>query len=150
MKTAKIAFLLAVAVGALVAFQARQAWAQVGILPIERSQPYYQVRLVNDMGYPIRVKMVRFGQGNYLEEDLPRGFSKTYNLYAGERVLCVWNQQQILTLAAQVNVDGSGTLRIRPIAYAYGAAPQGVPRAEAGRPREAMEPLPRLRLDRDN
>ena len=120
--------------------------AQIGRLPIQPNQPYHSVRLVNEMGYPIRVKMVRYGSGRYLEEDLSRNGSVTRDLYAGDRVLCVWSRDQRLTLAAQVDVEMSGTLRIRPIAYpAAGAAPMGAPRR--GTPRQTMEPLPRLKLE---
>ncbi len=123
--------------------------AQIGRLPIRPIQQAYEVRLVNEMGYPIRVKMVRYGSGQYLDEDLPRGGSTTRQLYAGERVLCVWNRNETLTLAAQVNVDTSGTLRIRPIEYPYAAtrsAPRGTPRREAAG--GAMEPLPRLKMEK--
>ena len=134
------------AVLSLLAILVSVAVAQVGVLPIQPNQPYHTVRIVNEMGYPIRVKMVRYGSGRYLEEDLSLNRSVSRDLYAGERVLCVWNRQQRLTLAAQVNVDTSGTLRIRPIAYpAAGAAPLGAPRR--GTPRESMEPLPRLKLE---
>ena len=122
--------------------------AQVGRIQIRPNQRSHEVRLVNEMGYPIRIKMVRYGSGRYLEEDLGPNQSTTRQLYAGERVLCVWNRRQILTLAAQINVDTSGTLRIRPIAYPYAAQ---APRAGApvrGAPKRAMEPLPRLKLEK--
>jgi hypothetical protein len=134
-----------VAVVSLAALLAGATRGQIGRLPIQPSQSSYTVRLVNEMGYPIRVKMVRFGSGRYLEEDLSRNGSVTRELYAGERVLCVWSRDQTLRLAAQVDVDTSGTLRLRPIAYpAAGAAPRAVPQ---GAPRQSMEPLPRLKLE---
>ena len=121
--------------------------AQIGRLPIQADPSSYRVRFVNEMGYPVRVKMVRFGSGRYLEEDLARGSSVTRELYAGERVLCVWSRDQTLRLAAQVNVDTAGTLRIRPIAYSPAeAAPLGAPRGKPAR-RQSMEPLPRLKLE---
>lgn len=123
--------------------------AQVGRLPIEPRQQAYEVRLVNEMGYPIRLKMVRYGSGQYLDVDMPRNSSTIRQLYAGERVLCVWNQGRTLTLAAQVNVDTAGTLRIRPIAYPYAAAESApVGGARRGQPKRAMEPLPRLKLEK--
>jgi hypothetical protein len=143
MKKKLAAFLVALSVAAVVA---GVTTAQVGVLPIQPNQPYHRVRFVNEMGYPIRVKMVRYGSGRYLEEDISRSGSVARDLYAGERVLCVWNRNQRLTLAAQVNVDTSGTLRIRPISYpAAEAAPLGAPRS--GTPRQSMEPLPRLQLE---
>jgi hypothetical protein len=120
--------------------------AQIGRLPIEPRRPYYDVRIVNEMGYPVRVKMVRYGSGRYLEEDLSRGGSVMRQLYAGERVLCVWNRSERLTLAAQVNVNTSGTLRLRPIAYPVGEpGPLGAPRRSEAR--GAGDPLPRLQVE---
>ena len=95
-----------------------------------------------------RFLVLRYGSGQYLDEDLPRGGSTTRQLYAGERVLCVWNRNQTLTMAAQVNVDTAGTLRIRPIEFPYAArsAPRdGTRRSEA---KGSLEPLPRLKLDK--
>lgn len=133
----------------LVAVAAGVTTAQMGRLPIQPIQPSqtsYKVRLVNEMGYPIRIKMVRFGSGRYLEEDLSRTGSVTRELYAGERVLCVWDRSQRLTFAAQVNVDTSGTLRLRPMAYpAAGASPLGAPLR--GKARQSADPLPRLKLE---
>jgi hypothetical protein len=135
-----------VAVLSLAALLAGVTRGQIGSLPIQPSQSSHKVRFVNEMGYPIRVKMVRFGSGRYLEEDLPRNGSVTRELYAGERVLCVWDRDQRLTLAAQVDVEVSGTLRIRPIAYpAAEARPLGAPRR--GAPRQSMDSLPRLMLE---
>jgi hypothetical protein len=137
------------AVGASVAVLAGVTTAQIGRLPIQPIEPVqasYQVRLVNEMGYPIRIKMVRYGSGRYLEEDLSRSGSVTRELYAGERVLCVWDRSQRLTLAAQVNVDRAGTLRLRPIAWpAAEAGPLGAARrSQAG---QSADPLPRLNVE---
>lgn len=139
--------------------------AQFGRLPIEPERESYRVRLVNEMGYPIRVKMVRYGMGRFLEEDLPRGGGITRRLYAGERVLCVWDRNEQLTLAAQVNVNRSGTLRLRRIPQVFGpGAPRAFgenrPRTFGGEParrddgrrdREQQgptaEPLPRLQIE---
>ncbi len=134
---------------AVMALQSQVARSQVGNLQIEPNQQSYEVRLVNQMGYPIRLKMVRYGEGRFLEVDLPTNASTTRQLYAGERVLCVWNHQRFLTLAAQVNVDSSGTLRIRPVEYPYAArAEAAAPGAPRTRAKESMEPLPRLKLEK--
>ena len=149
----KWCMLTLVALVALLILQSQVVQSQVGDLQIEPNQQAYQVRLVNQMGYPIRLKMVRYGRGNYLEVDLPANGSTTRQLYSGERVLCVWDRQQFLTLAAQVNVDSSGTLRIRPIDYPYAAraeeaAEPAAPGAPRVRAKQSMEPLPRLKLDK--
>ena len=140
-------FALATSCLLLAALAPTPSRAQVGVLPIQPNQASYSVRLVNEMGYPIRVKMVRFGSGRYLEEDLRVNGSVTRELYAGDRVLCVWNRGQTLTLAAQVNVNTSGTLRIRPVSFPMAAQAEsaGTPRRRGGA--AAMEPLPRLKLE---
>lgn len=144
----KSSILAATVLAAVVVAWAGVTSAQIGRLPIEPNRASYEVRLVNEMGYPIRVKMVRYGTGQYLEADLKTNGSITRQVYAGDRVLCVWNRNELLTLAVQVNVDSSGTLRLRPLSQPYAAQPAPLGGPRRGTAESPAEPLPRLSIER--
>ena len=54
--------------------------------------------------------------------DMNSGGATTQNFYAGQRVVCVWDRRKTLLLAARVDVNHGGTIRLRRPAT-YSAAP---------------------------
>lgn len=120
------------------------AWGQFEIEP-ERGNAH-RVRLVNEMGLPICVKIVGHGQRAFFHVDLGRNRSVVQLLYAGPRVLCVWDDRTgDLLVAASIDVNRSGTLRLRPIYFGAEGEPGAVPHAR--RPREGGAGLPSLEIE---
>lgn len=132
-------------VGALVVLSiawAGQCHAQYQIESEPRRASSYRVRVINEMGRPICVKIIPYGRNTFFHADLGRGQSIVQELYAGQRVLCVWDDNSgDLLVAGAVNINRNGRLRIRPLfaaapaegglgAKPRAAAPHGLPSIE--------------------
>jgi hypothetical protein len=111
-----------------------QCFAQYQVEPERAQRRSYRVRVANEMGRPICVKIIPYGRSGYFHADLNTGDSETQDLWAGQRALCVWDDKTgELLIAAGVNVHRSGVLRIRPL-YAAAAAEPG----KAAEPRRTV------------
>ena len=106
--------------------------AQLTIQPGHPSGEAYRVRVVNEMGVPIRVKIMSYDHHNYFQADLGRGQSHAYPLWAGDRVVCVWdNRSGDVILTSPLVVDRPGILRLQSFfempggPVPRGAAPRG-------------------------
>jgi hypothetical protein len=111
-----------------------RCYAQYQVEPERRRPSSYRVRVVNEMGQPICVKIIPYGHSNYFHADLGPRESETRDLWSGQRALCVWDDKTgELLIAAEVKINRNGVLRIRPL-YAAASAEPG--KAEA--PRRAM------------
>jgi hypothetical protein len=129
---------LLLAIGVTVANFATIASAEPFIESREPSA--YRVRIVNDMGYPIRVKIMGFRQDAHFVIDLDEGEATTQKFFAGQRVVCVWNRNRRLRMAASVDFDRSGVMRLQSHDHnAFGA--------DRSRGNEAGMPM--LRLEKE-
>jgi hypothetical protein len=107
----------------------------------------YRVRIVNQLGTAVRVKIIGFRRDAHFTADLPKGYAVSQNLYSGSRVVCVWDREERLLMAARVRVASNGTLRLRPIFWGAAAAPgEAAPAARAER-RGEDEVLPLIELE---
>jgi hypothetical protein len=115
------ALLLSALLAGLSSLSAQQCSAQYQVEPESAHHYSYRVRVVNQMGRPICVKIIPYGHSNYFHADLGSNQSATRDLWAGQRVLCVWDDRNgKLLIAAQVNIKRNGVLRIRQLAMAAG------------------------------
>jgi hypothetical protein len=137
-----ILLVLLVAVGAITLPGVRYLQAQIGRIRVENS--YYRIRVVNELGEWARVGMIGYDRDANLRVELRQGTSWTGNLYAGERVVVAWDRHRNLIFASEVEIDRSGTVRLRPM-LAY-QAPDGR-RPGAMGPAERSSPLPRIGIE---
>ena len=73
----------------------------------------YRIRVRNEMGRAICVKIIPYGRSTYFHADLGCGESEVDRLWGGHRVVCVWDDRTGRVLAAGgVYVGRSGILRI--------------------------------------
>lgn len=134
--------LLGAAAVVAVGIVAWQGWGQQYEIEAEA----YRVRVVNQMGIPICVKIIPYGRDTYFHADLRPGQSMVQNLYAGHRVMCVWDDRNgRLVIAAGLLVNRDGVLRIRPL-YVATPAPGA---AEDATPRAAAAGLPAVEIEED-
>lgn len=111
-------FLSMGAMGILAALDAT-ADAQFAIEPEPVRNRAYRVRVINEMGTRICVKIIPYVRPTMFHADLADGQSVVQNLYGGHRVMCVWDDTTgDLLIAAGVMVNRHGRLRIRPVASA--------------------------------
>jgi hypothetical protein len=111
---------------------------------------WHRVRVVNDMGRAICVKIIPYGRNNYFHADLGPGQSNTDDLWDGQRAMCVWDDRSgELLIAASVIVNRNGVLHVRPL---FAAAAAGAPKA-AAEPARAAEPaaprMPSMQIEGD-
>jgi hypothetical protein len=114
--------------------------AEVGRLSVERD--YYRIKVVNEMGTWVRVGMIGYRDDANLRVNLREGTYWRGNLYGGQRVVVAWDREQNLILAAEVQINGSGTLRLRSALPMLAPSQEGPARSE-GR----TSPLPRMTLE---
>jgi len=115
--------------------------AQIGRDVIQAN--YYRVKVVNELGEPVRVGMIGYDRDANLRVDLRTGGSWTGNLYAGQRVVVAWDRNRNLVHAAEVEIDRSGTLRLQSMQPML--APQS--REPRLRAQERPSPLPRMTIE---
>lgn len=82
-------------------------------LEIEPSSTAYRLTVINETGQEIRLRFIGYQEGANFLSDMYINGSTTQNFYAGERVVCVWNRSRKLLMAARINVNKEGTLRLR-------------------------------------
>ena len=101
----------------------------------------HDVEIVNQVGVSIRLKLMGYQEGAQFVIDLRPGQRVKQRLFAGERVLCVWDQKQQLRIAGSVDVSRAGRLVLR--------APQNQPQRPKGSatPMAAPSPLPKLVIE---
>lgn len=135
--------------GLCVALAAAAAWRCYGQYEVEsdaRQARAYRVRVINEMGRAICVKIIPYGHSNYYHADLGRGESETRDLWAGQRALCAWDDRNgQLLIVASVNINRNGRLRIRP---QFAAAPAEARAAEQPRG-VAPAGIPSLEIERE-
>ena len=106
----------------------------------------YRVRVLNDMGQDICVKIIPYGRANYFHANLAPNRSKTSQLWSGDRVVCVWDDKtgEVL-LTTGVHINRNGLLRIRPVwamrLKTYGAH---------SRPKSAAPAILMLKIEPEN
>jgi hypothetical protein len=111
--------LLSIAGLIFIAIAAVICHAQYEIQPEAPRARIYRVRIVNEMGRSICVKLVGYGQNRLFHADLSRGENVVQDLYSGVRALCVWDDNNgRLIILGTVNIARSGKLRILPIVFA--------------------------------
>ena len=119
-------------------------YAQYQIEPEARQARAYRVRVINQMDRDICVKIIPYGRSGYFHADLDPGESETEDLWAGQRVLCVWDDNTgRLLIASGLTVNRNGKLRIRPLFAALPKTtdPEGAQRRAApGVPLMEIEP----------
>jgi hypothetical protein len=101
-----------------VAAMAKPAWAQP---PFQIQPDTHRVRIVNEMGQSIRVKMIGFSHQSRYSIDLRNGSSVTQEFYAGPRILGIYDSRGNLLVATPLDVSRSGSLRLHGIAFAEAA-----------------------------
>ena len=118
------------------------AFAQSGlVIEPDPNQGVYRVSVQNEMGFPARVKIMGHRHDAHFVADLDEGASTTQNFYGGDRVVCVWDPQRRLSLAAMMTFDRPGRLVLRPVAYA--TVTKGVTQQTT----KAYEALPSLSIE---
>src|SRR5262245_51420075 len=65
----------------------------------------YRVRIINEMGDWIRVKIIGFRRDANYRVDLDQGDYATQELYSGPRVLCAWDRQGGLLMVVALNIN---------------------------------------------
>ena len=115
------------------------AGAQLIIQPGHGFNQAYRVRVVNEMGMPIRIKMFSYAHDNYFHADLRQGQSVSQNLWAGDRVVGVWDRSGTVILTSSVRVDRNGILRLQPF---FGVPAGEMPRGAAPRAAEPEAAAP--------
>jgi hypothetical protein len=114
--------------------------AQIGRVTV-RSE-YYRVKVVNELGEWARIGMIGYDRDANYRIELRNGASSRDNLYAGERVVVAWNRDRNLIFAAEVQINGSGTLRLQSM-----LPMMAEPGRKAARAAEGSSPLPRMTLE---
>jgi hypothetical protein len=128
---------LSVLLAGLSSLSAQQCCGQYRVEPESARQNWHRVRVVNQMGRPICVKIIPYGHNNYFHTDLNPKQSVTRELWAGQRVLCVWDDRSgALLIAARVDINRNGVLRIRQLAM---AAQPGAAKESSGMPTMEIE-----------
>ena len=114
------------------------AFSQMRIEPDPVPNESYRIRVINEMGVPICVKIIPYGRATYFHADLAPGRSKRDRLWGGNRIVCVWHDRtgEVL-LATGVRVNRNGILRIRPV----WAEPMAAPAEGGVQPKTAMPML---------
>jgi hypothetical protein len=127
--------LLALSVFCLFCMAGLLCYAQYDIEPEAPRSRIHRVRIINDTGYSICLKLVGYGQSRYFHTDLGKGQSTVQDFYSGIRALCIWNDNngQLLVLNT-VNINRGGKLRLRVILYAPKRAEGEQPEAPAKEP----------------
>jgi hypothetical protein len=142
--------LLALAI-VLSGFAAWRCCAQYVIEPDPAPNSWHRVRVVNDMGRSICVKIIPYGRNNYFHADLAPGQSHTDDLWDGQRAMCVWDDRTgQLLIAACVIVNRNGVLHVRPMfaAAAPGAAKAAEEPGRAAQPAAAPR-MPSMQIEGD-
>jgi len=135
--------LLSVATIALVSAVGWHCLAQYEVEPGPQvPRVSYRVRVINEMSRDVCVKIIPYGRTTFFHADLGRGQSVVQDLYAGQRVLCVWDDRTgDLLIAGGVLINRNGVLRIRPLfADRASAAPGERPKAAAAVPMMELQP----------
>lgn len=92
------------------------------------SRMSYRVRVINDMGRPVCIKIIPFRHSNYFHADMAPGESTVQDMWSGQRAICVWDDRtgQLLVVGG-VTINRNGGLHIRPMAMGMpkAGAPQG-------------------------
>lgn len=115
------------------------SWAGAGLcfgqgLQIEpdarRPNRVYTIRLVNETGRPVCVKIEGYGRSRSYHADFRPGQSHAQEFYGGLRVVIVWDDDTgNLLMADIVDINRDGKLRLRGMAPASaekGVAPRAV------------------------
>ena len=126
--------------------------AQLPRLRVENNT--YKVTIVSEFGFPVRVGIFGYSTKAQVRIDFDGGQSgpDVYNqqLYAGERVVCVWDNRGRALLMASVLIDSSGTLTLAPLygGQAGAGAAEGAEAdaADAGAAEAGAAGIPRLRV----
>ena len=111
----------------------------------------YNVTIVSEFGYPVRVGIFGYSTKAQVRIDFDGGRTgpDVYDqeLFAGERVVCVWDHRGRALLVASVLIDSSGVLSLAPFfgGQAAGAAPRAAAGA-AGGAGAAGAGIPRLKI----
>jgi len=136
-------FLLAalVAIPTFLSAPATPVRGQIEVEPDDDTQAY-RIRVINEMGEWIRLRIVGFRRDANYQVNLDQGDYDVQNLYGGQRVLCVWNREGDLLAVVALNINRSGKLRIRQL---YGNP--GEPRAAAGAAEGNKAGLPSLEIE---
>jgi hypothetical protein len=126
--------------------------AQIGNSRIEvesgRSQ-VFRVRIINELGEPVRVGMIGFERDANLRLELRNGQSYQQLLYGGERVVVAWDRNRNLVYATEVVINSNGRLRLQNALPMMGGPARSAPGgAAAAAP--SKQPLPRAAIESDN
>jgi len=137
-------FLLAFVVGVplLASAPSKPVQGQIEVEP--DADTSYRVRVINEMGEWIRLKIVGFRRDANYRVDLDQGDYATQELYSGPRVLCAWNRHGDLMLVVALNINRNGKLRIRPL---YGSEPGAAAPAARSSENNNNAGLPSLEIE---
>ena len=101
----------------------------------------HQLSVVNELGQWARVKMIRYGNGNFLSVDMPSGAKYDNAFYAGQRFVVAWDRNQNIILFASINVNKSGTVRLRNVLPAMRRE------SGSGAPRTVEQAIPEIQVE---
>jgi hypothetical protein len=131
-----------VAIPMFLATPAKPVRGQSEVEPDDYNEAY-RIRVINEMGEWIRLKIVGFRRDANYRVDMDPGDYDVQDLYGGQRVLCVWNREGNLLAVVAVNINRNGKLRIRQL---YGSAAERRA-AAAGAADENNAGLPTLEIE---
>ncbi len=122
----------------------------IGAVSAEAQPPFqiqsdtYRVRIVNEMGQQIRLKVIGFSHQSRYSVDLYDGRWVSQDFYAGPRMLGIFDARGDLLVTAPLMIDRSGTLRLRGI-FAAEARTEGA--ADAPAPVEGAAPSSGFKIE---
>lgn len=87
--------------------------AQLNIVPGSGAIDAYDLTIINRLGYDARIKFVGFLDSAYFTCDLGNNQSAERDFFAGDRVMCVWDESGTLRMSATINVNRNGILELR-------------------------------------
>ncbi|MBN2581051.1 MAG: hypothetical protein JXB10_18860 [Pirellulales bacterium] len=96
-------------------FGGAACFAQIYIEQRPQTPQVYNLRIVNDMGHPICLKIMGYGTWrSYYAILAPGQIAANKKFYSGSRIVTAWdNTSGDLILLSRVNFDRNGTLHIR-------------------------------------
>jgi hypothetical protein len=115
---------------------------------IQLQQKTYDVTVVSEYGFPVRVGIFGYSTRANCRIDFDGTHPDVYDqkLYAGERVVFVWDRRGTPLMVAVVTIDSDGVLVVGgPFADMPAGAPYGRAEARAGGAQPKLN-LPRLRI----
>ena len=96
-----------------VSFVAIGAAANGGLNFLPGGSEAYDLVISNQLGYDARIRFVGFQSDADFVCDLRDGQSTERDFYAGDRVMCIWDESGELRMTATINVSQNGTLELQ-------------------------------------